>query len=152
MTSGCGRKLCRAIGVLAVLVLLCGLMPFQVIWDDGMNEIPFHFQVIDAQTRQPLPEAQVALYDEAADNWEKVNTGAGGEAIVALPCITTCKRRSGVFLSYSRRSIFYPPRVLVISRAGYKDTPPLNLTDLTGPGHGGGYLPPSPVHIELEKE
>lgn len=129
-------------------MLLC--VPFQTIWDDGMRECTFHFFVVDAKTKRPLQGVSIALYDEAPRTLQEIKTDVNGETVVDLPCMITCKVRSSILFSHSRRSIYYPNRIVIISMGGYKQHEFVNLTDLVGTGHVGDYRPPAPVQIELE--
>jgi hypothetical protein len=140
------------LGFLGLLSLLCVFLPFQTIWDDGTKEMDFHFLVLDTKTKKPLQNVEIGLYDEITKEWQQIKTDANGEANIDLSCMITCKIRSGIFLSNSRRSIYYPHRMLLLSKNGYKEKGPLNLTDLVGWGHAGDYSPPPQMQLELEQE
>lgn len=143
-----------AIGLVLLIfggcVLLC--VPYQTMWDDGMRDCSFRFLVLDAKTRQPLRGVRIAIYDEAPSTWKEMRTCDNGVAVIDLPCMISCTTRSSILFSQATRSIYYPDRVLIISRSGYKDHALLNLTDLVGRWCVGEYRPPAPVQIELEPE
>jgi hypothetical protein len=154
MVSFHSKKMRWALGLSAALVpfLLCGLSTVQVIYHDGMREMPFEFIVLDAETREPLPGVLIRLYDEIHSRSDELRTAADGRASIDLPCQTSRKITSGLLGSYSRRSIFYPDRLLAVSKKGYKDKVPLYLGELTGRVHVGDYSPPPVVEIELERK
>lgn len=139
-------------GALALLVLACGGVPFQTIWDDGMRDTVFHFHVSDARTKRPLPGVKIVLYDDLTGTTQELWTDDSGEATIALSCMTSCTTRSGFLWDTTRRSIYYPDRVLLTWKPGFKQMEPLYLVDLIGRWHIGDYAPPPPVHLELEPE
>jgi hypothetical protein len=139
------------LGAVVFPLLLCGLIPVQVIYDDGMKEMPFTFIVLDADTQQPLEGVLIRLYDEIHSRTDELRTGADGRASIDLTCMITCQIRSGLLISYSRRSIYYPDRILAVSKKGFKDKVPLYLKDLDGWCHVGDYTPPPVMKIELER-
>ena len=55
------------LGLAVLIALFCAGFPFQKIWDDGMKEMDFHFHVVDAETRQPIECALIAIRDDVYD-------------------------------------------------------------------------------------
>jgi hypothetical protein len=54
--------------------LLPGVIPFQIIYDDGMRECTFRFLVLDAKTKRPLQGVRIALYDDLTSKWQEIRT------------------------------------------------------------------------------
>jgi hypothetical protein len=125
------------------------MVPLQVIYDDGAKDMPFYFRVVNAKTGQPVRGAIIHLGDYHR-RWQQIETGLDGRASIELTCMTACKIRQGMLLHTSRRSIYYPDRLIMVSAAGFKDTEPTELTDLVGRSYVGEYRPPPEVEIRLE--
>jgi hypothetical protein len=139
-------------GVLGLLVLSCGVVPLQTIWDDGMRDMDFHFHVSEARTKQPLPGVRIALYDDLTAKTQELRTDDNGDAMIALSCMTSCTPRFGILWGTTRRSIYYPNRVVLAWKRGFKQLGPLYLEGLVGRWHVGEYAPPPPVHLEMVPE
>jgi hypothetical protein len=111
--------------------------------------MPFHFRVVNAKTGQPVGGAIIHLGNDHR-KWQQIETGLDGRASIELTCMTACKIRQGILLHSSRRSIYYPNRLVMASAAGFKDIELAELTDLVGRGYVGDYRPPPEVEIRLE--
>ncbi len=152
MTPGQGKTLGCLLWIAILLALGVCLYPYHGRWDDGMRELPFHFEVREAGTGRPLAGVRIILYEVTGKQSQEIRTGANGTARVELPCMTFCKTMSGLVLSYSRRSVSYAERLVVVQRPGYRSPEPVFLTALVGQHHLGDYAPPRAVTFDLEPE
>src|SRR5262245_5776411 len=91
-----------SVSILAVLAA-AALPTGQVIYEDGIFELPFQFLVTEAGTKNPLPEVKLHLYDDVRGEWHEIRTGPDGRAVIVIPCMVTCRTTKSVFGVHSRR-------------------------------------------------
>ncbi len=145
------RRVLWVVGPVVLFLLFDYFFPHTLIYDDGAKDMTFQFLVVEAGSGRPVPDARIHLGD-GSRGWQELRTGPDGRASTELTCSISEKIWQGFVMRTSRKSIFYPFRTVLVSKPGYREKEPLELTGLVGRWHVGDYSPPPPAKIELDPE